>query len=306
MGTGTIYLLFIVSAMAIGCIIGIVIAYKRIALLKKQVNIALSPDLKTVAGKCEGEGEYGELTDPFLIDFRPNRWISYASQGNTPMVEGGVLTAPSVQGGVSAVGRIQAGEGIISNVVKVPVRPVEVLDELKVPPTIWSLQGIDQKIEMLKKKSAHIVQRYAKQEVDGLVHCLECRKKFNDEIEIEVLDGSSTVKQTISTRLYFSTYDVTSQEKISSVLDRHNLKMGDPDIFIPELPDDAVQKMDEFTSAVMAVSGKKPRYYIIAQPSDFQKKEEARDPILLGQSPFGFFYYIIGAWDAEMMYLPDL
>ena len=39
---------------------------------------------------------------------------------------------------------------------------------------------------------------------------------------------------------------------------------------------------------------------------DFEKQYERRDPILLAQSPFGFYYHILGAWDTEMLYLPEL
>jgi len=34
--------------------------------------------------------------------------------------------------------------------------------------------------------------------------------------------------------------------------------------------------------------------------------DEKRDPILLAQSPFGFYYNILGAWEKEMVYLPEL
>ena len=38
----------------------------------------------------------------------------------------------------------------------------------------------------------------------------------------------------------------------------------------------------------------------------FRKAYEKRDPILLAQSPFGFYWQILGAWDKEMLLLGEL
>jgi hypothetical protein len=45
---------------------------------------------------------------------------------------------------------------------------------------------------------------------------------------------------------------------------------------------------------------------VIAEPDKFRKAYEKRDPILLVQSPFGFYWQILGAWDKEMMLLSEL
>ena len=49
-------------------------------------------------------------------------------------------------------------------------------------------------------------------------------------------------------------------------------------------------------------------YYIriIAQEKDFKSKVEKNDPMLLVQSPVGFFWQILGAWDEEMLLLSEL
>jgi hypothetical protein len=52
--------------------------------------------------------------------------------------------------------------------------------------------------------------------------------------------------------------------------------------------------------------GKKPVFYVIAEPDKFRKAYERRDPILLVQSPFGFYWQILGAWDKEMILLSEL
>ena len=42
------------------------------------------------------------------------------------------------------------------------------------------------------------------------------------------------------------------------------------------------------------------------QSHEIQEKYKQRDPILLVQSPFGFYWQILGAWDKEMLILSEL
>ena len=82
--------------------------------------------------------------------------------------------------------------------------------------------------------------------------------------------------------------------------------MKTSDIFIPEFPDEAIKAMTDYTEKMEAVCGKKPVFYVIAEHDKFKEAFKKRDPILLVQSPFGFFWQIIGAWDKEMILLSEL
>ncbi len=82
--------------------------------------------------------------------------------------------------------------------------------------------------------------------------------------------------------------------------------MKTSDIFVPEFPDDAIKIMKSYTDKMALICNKKPVFYVIAEEKDFQKKYEKRDPILLVQSPFGFYWQILGAWDKEMLLLSEL
>ena len=82
--------------------------------------------------------------------------------------------------------------------------------------------------------------------------------------------------------------------------------MNTSDLFVPEFPDDAIAVMKQYTDNMMKLCKKKPVFYVIAEPDKFRKAYEKRDPILLVQSPFGFYWQILGAWDKEMMLLSEL
>ena len=82
--------------------------------------------------------------------------------------------------------------------------------------------------------------------------------------------------------------------------------MKSSDIFIPEFPDDAIKLMKEYTENMLLICKKKPIFYVIAEPDKFKEAYAKRDPILLVQSPFGFYWQILGAWDKEMLLLSEL
>ncbi len=171
---------------------------------------------------------------------------------------------------------------------KIKVKPKDVLNELETVPTPFSLLGIDSKLAVLRDKEKLIRQYYAKREITALIERMENRKKYNAH------------------RSFFDGYQNTTDEKIDALLSKYELVMKAADIFIPEFPDDAVQAMKNYTDAMDKVCGKKPVFYVIAEEDKFQKAYKRKDPILLVQSPFGFFWQILGAWDAEMLIMGEL
>lgn len=221
--------------------------------------------------------------DRYLVSFRDNAFGGGVMIGNNTV---------AVSSGGFSDGQQQGQKKV--------VRPKDVLGELEKVPTNFSLDAIEDKIAILKDKAELITQRYAKREVQALIQCLEHRKQYKKKMKGKRGKPNATFGQ------FFSQFDATNEQKVKALTDKYDLAMNDADLFIPEFPDVAVQTMKEYTAAVKELTGKEPRYYVIAQPSDFQKKVEKRDPILLSQSPFGFYYYILGAWDEEMLYLPEL
>lgn len=102
-------------------------------------------------------------------------------------------------------------------------------------------------------------------------------------------------------------YPHTTSALVEQVLkDNSGIKCDKADNLIPDFPSDAVKAMKEYDKMCLDICGKKTNFYVIAKNEDFQKQNKRRDPILLAQSPFGFFWQILGAWDSEMIYLGDL
>jgi hypothetical protein len=171
---------------------------------------------------------------------------------------------------------------------KIAIKPIQVLDQLEKVPTPWTLTNLDDKIGILEYKRELIRQEYSKREVEALIERLENRKKY------------------VKFKKYFDQFENTTDEKIAKLLEKYDLEMHTSDLFVPEFPDDAIAVMKSYTEQMKKICKKKPVFYVISEPSDFKKKYEKRDPILLVQSPFGFYWQVLGAWDEEMLLLSEL
>lgn len=216
-----------------------------------------------------------ELNETFLFDFKNYQSQYTGVTMNTFISVGGADSD-------SSDGQNYSGSK------KIAVKPKEVLGELETIPTPWTLSNLDDKIEVLKYKRDLITQHYSKREVEGLIERLENRKKWG------------------KFKSFFDEFQNTTDEKIDILLEKYDLVMKTSDLFVPEFPDDAIAVMKKYTNNMIKLCKKKPVFYVIAEPDKFKKAYEKRDPILLVQSPFGFYWQILGAWDKEMILLSEL
>ena len=214
------------------------------------------------------------LDDKYLFDFK-----NFASQYNSNSA--GYITIATTQD----VGT----QSEYKEPKMIAVKPIDVLKELETVPTPFSLTLIDEKIEILKDKRELITQSYSRKEVDQLIVRLENRKKYHEHKE------------------FFEGYQNTTDEKINTLLEKYkNLVMKTSDLFVPEFPDEAIKIMKKYTKKTEAICEKKAVFYVIATTENFQQVQKKRDPILLVQSPFGFYWQILGAWEKEMIMLSEL
>lgn len=223
---------------------------------------------------------FSGLNDTYLFDFK-NLLTQYQ---NIPVVD---MMNPNGQAIPIAGGSLNPFiEAKVPD--KIKIKPIDALTELETVPTPFTLIGLDEKIYMMKTKEDLIAQHYAKREINALIQRLENRKKYPEH------------------KTYFDSFQNTTDEKIDSLLGKYQLVMKTSDIFVPEFPDIAIKRMKEYEDKVKLICEKKPVFYVIAEEKDFVKKYEKRDPILLVQSPFGFYWQILGAWDKEMLLLSEL
>lgn len=167
-------------------------------------------------------------------------------------------------------------------------KPIDVLNELETIPNPVKLTDLDKNIELLKLKKKLASQLYSQYNLESAIQCLENRKKYDEYKE------------------FFEKFPCTFSDKIHELTEKYNLVLKSSEIFVPEFPEEAILIMDAYQEMTIKLCGKKPTFYVIATIDDFKEKDKKRDPILLVQSPFGYFWNILGAWDAEMVLLSEL
>lgn len=187
----------------------------------------------------------------------------------------------------SFAGGIQVSMGSPDDT-KIDATPLSVLEELETVPTPFTLNGLDEKIQSFKDKLFISSQRYTVKQLEGFIKRLENRKSYRDKAE------------------FFLGFPNTTDDKIDQLLSKYKLAFQTSDLFIPTFPTEAVDIMKRYTEVTIKITGEKPVYYVIAEEKDFRKKFKKNDPILLVQSPFGFYWQILGAWDKEMLLLSEL
>lgn len=176
--------------------------------------------------------------------------------------------------------------------------PKDILHELETVPVPADFNELDSKLstymrihDLIRLDSS----RGNRETIQDVIQRLQNRKKYMTDKKL---------------REFFEQFKNTTDEALNHLLDRNqHLRIGPADDFIPEMPVDAHEKMLSYSDTVVSMCGAKPVFYLIAKISDFRQKgheREGRDPILLAQSPIGFYWQIIGAWDEEMTLVNDL
>lgn len=171
---------------------------------------------------------------------------------------------------------------------RIVAKPKDIVAELERVPNPIDCQDLDNKINLFLDKSSLAKQRYVKEEIDAFIVRLENRKNFVEYAE------------------FYNQFPYTTDDRIDLLVSKYQLKNDRVELFIPALPKEAIKVMKDYKKTTLKATGKEPVFYVIAEESDFKDLNKRLDPILLVQSPFGFVWQILGAWDKEMLLLQEL
>lgn len=173
---------------------------------------------------------------------------------------------------------------------RVEAKPKDVEVELDKIPTPWNTKDkeLDAKIALLNDKTKLVNQRFVNAQIDGMCKRLQNRKHYHEEHD------------------FYERFQNTNDEKIDQLLKKYKLEVHKSELFVPSFPKEAIDVMTEYTEVTQRLTKEKPVFYVIAEHEDFEKKRKVNDPILLVQSPFGFYWQVLGAWDKEMILLSEL
>lgn len=165
-------------------------------------------------------------------------------------------------------------------------KPIEVVQDLYSNKPEMNLKDIDKQIEIVKTRK-DLLEKINSNGVneDIIIGFLEARKKYKE---------------------YYQEFNwkVTTRDKILEFLKKYlYLEKVPINDFTPCVPTEALEELDRFITSYKKIRpDEEPVIEIICPKKDISTK----DPILLAYSPFGNWWYVLGAWDKEVDIVDDI
>jgi len=169
---------------------------------------------------------------------------------------------------------------------RIEKKPVEVFKEIFTEEPKLDLVSLDKKIEMVEKRISVL-----RDFVGG-----------NISDDMEALGFLKARKKLLKTKIEFR-WATTNLKSIQDLVGKYKLRMVDFASYAKNVPMEAVDELEKFMAQYEKVRDDQPVLKLII---DEGGKEAKKDPILLASSPFGKWFYILGAWDKEVEIVDDL
>lgn len=171
---------------------------------------------------------------------------------------------------------------------RIEKKPLEVFKELIGEEPKVDLTNIDAHIKLVKRRldfmKDHMGIGMPADETEALGY-LMARKKYLK------MKGS------------FS-WAVTNDQKIQALCKTYKVKKVSFTGYYKNVPNEALDELEKFVKAWDKLGIEYEPYFDLIV--DDGGKETKKDPILLAKSPFGRWWYILGAWDKEVEIVDDL
>lgn len=168
------------------------------------------------------------------------------------------------------------------------VKPVDVFKQIIGKEPKINLENLEGELEIVKKRADFL------------------KENFPD---IGISDEEIALKFLQARKKYEGTKDsfrwpVTSQEKIDKLCSKYKLRTVSFTSFYKTVPAEGLNEMEYFMEAYQKVRKDEPFFQLIVDETGEETKKA--DPILLAGSPFGNWYYVLGAWDKEIEIVDQL
>lgn len=215
---------------------------------------------------------------------------------NQSRIVGGINTPSDFRFATNANVSVIQGEEAKDN--RIEKKPVEVVKEILTERPTFAMADLKGQIATIKKR-INVLQEQgvAKSTLENEYHALEfleARQKYSKFYEL-------------------FKWPTTNQEKVLKLLKTyklHAVDMNQDGSGVQNIPHEAIDEIEKYVKAFAKVNKKKrPQFRLIVDEPTYKEmmaKVKKKDPILLALSPFGNWYYILGAWDEEVKYVDDL
>jgi len=169
---------------------------------------------------------------------------------------------------------------------RIEKKPVEVFKEILSEEPKLDLGSLDKKIQLVEKRIS-VLKDLLGQDIGD---------------DIEALNFLKARQKLLKTKTEFK-WATTNFKMIDDLTKKYKLRMVDFQSYAKNVPMEAVDELEKFLKQYKKVRDDNPILKLII---DEGGKETKKDPILLASSPFGKWFYVLGAWDKEVEVVDDL
>ncbi len=170
---------------------------------------------------------------------------------------------------------------------RIKKKPVEIFEEIINEQPKINLKDLDKQIELVEERIKTLRDHTRgidfKQEEQALGY-LRARKKYE-----KYKDNFK--------------WAITNGDMIEKLCKKYKVRKVSIGNYYRNIPKEGVDEIKKFGESFSCVSRQDPLFELII---DDGGKEQKKDPILLAASPFGNWYYLLGAWDKEVEIVDDL
>ena len=120
--------------------------------------------------------------------------------------------------------------------------------------------------------------------------------------EIEALKFLEARRKFMKHRDNFK-WEITTHSLVDKLCKKYKLRLASFEGYHKNVPMEAIEGLEKYCEAYSRVRNDEPVLHLII---DDGGKETKKDPIVLASSPFGYWFYVIGAWDKEVEVIDEL
>jgi len=171
---------------------------------------------------------------------------------------------------------------------RIEKKPVEIVQEIIVPEPVLRLNDLPYQIKAVEAR-------------------LKVLKKFRGNLGDETM-----ALMYLRARLHYEkkkklfTWPLSTDELINALVKKYKVSNNSFGGYSRNIPLEATAELEKFGKAWDQVVDDERHVAELRLITDYGGKETKKDPILLASSPFGRWWYVLGAWDKEVEIVDEI
>lgn len=169
-------------------------------------------------------------------------------------------------------------------------KPVEVFKEIISEIPQFNVANLDEQIKLVKYRM-----KVLKDHLNGGI-------ELSDEREAL---GFLEARKKYGKYKHLFQWGVATFSGVKNLCEKYEVSFVDMGSYYKTMPMEAIDQLEKYSAVYEKVRNDHPVLKLIIEAGP-EKPEVKKDPILLASSPFGRWWYILGAWDKEVEIVDDL